>query len=60
MQKSGKAAVIIQDSAGAGKALSTTSKILKKHKMLACIKMPADLFEPNATVQTSIYIWKLP
>lgn len=58
MEKGGKGAVIIQDSAGAGKALTTTTSILKKHKMLASIKMPADLFEPNATVQTSIYIFE--
>lgn len=58
MKKGGKAAVIIQDSVGAGKATTSTQSILKKHKMLASIKMPADLFEPNASVQTSIYIFE--
>lgn len=58
MKKGGKAAVIIQDSAGAGRGINTASKILKKHKMLASIKMPADLFMPNANVQTSIYIFE--
>lgn len=58
MKKGGKAAVIIQDSVGAGKAINSTQSILKKHKMIASIKMPADLFEPNASVQTSIYIFE--
>lgn len=58
MKKDGYGAVIIQDSVGAGKAVDITRSILKKHTMIASIKMPADLFEPNATVQTSIYIFK--
>lgn len=58
MAKGGKGAVIIQDSAGAGKAIMTNQSILSKHRMLASIKMPADLFNPNAIVQTSIYVLK--
>lgn len=58
MKKDGIGAVIIQDSAGAGKAQQTARKILSKHTMLASIKLPADLFIPNATVQTSIYVFK--
>ncbi|MCM1543036.1 MAG: N-6 DNA methylase [Blautia sp.] len=58
MKKDGYGAVIIQDSVGAGKAVEITRSILGKHTMIASIKMPADLFEPNATVQTSIYIFK--
>lgn len=58
MEKGGKGAVIIQDSAGAGKAIMTNQSILSKHKMLASIKMPADLFNPNAIVQTSIYVFE--
>lgn len=58
MEKGGKGAVIIQDSAGAGKTVSTNQSILKKHRMLASIKMPADLFIPNAIVQTSVYIFE--
>lgn len=54
MEVGGKAAVIIQDSVGAGKSIGTTANILKRHKMLASIKMPADLFMPNANVQTSM------
>lgn len=58
MKKGGKAAVIIQDSVGAGKAIEVFRRILSKHKMLASIKMPADLFVPNAIVQTSIYVFE--
>lgn len=58
MEKGGLGAVIIQDSAGSGKAITTAKRILSKHKMIASIKMPADLFIPNAIVQTSIYIFK--
>lgn len=58
MAKGGRGAVIIQDSAGAGKAILTNQNILKKHRMLASIKMPADLFNPNAIVQTSIYVFE--
>lgn len=58
MQKGGRAAVIIQDSAGAGKAILTNQQILKHHRMIASIKMPADLFNPNAIVQTSIYVFE--
>lgn len=49
---------IIQDSAGSGKATKTAQSILKKHTLLASIKMPVDLFVPMAGVQTSIYIFK--
>lgn len=58
MKKDGYGAVIIQDSVGAGKAVEITKSILDKHTMIASIKMPMDLFEPNATVQTSIYVFK--
>lgn len=58
MEKGGRAAVIIQDSAGAGKAVEVNKNILKKHRMIASIKMPADLFNPNAIVQTSIYVFE--
>ena len=52
------AAIIIQDSAWSWKAVSTNKKILKKHTLVASIKMPADLFQPMAWVQTSIYIFE--
>ncbi|WP_196794374.1 HsdM family class I SAM-dependent methyltransferase [Helicobacter cetorum] len=58
MQKGGLGAIIIQDSAGSGQALKSNKEILKKHSLLASIKMPTDLFMPMAGVQTSIYIFK--
>lgn len=58
MKKHGRAAIIIQDSAGSGKAVITNKEILKNNTMLASIKMPADLFIPNAIVSTSIYIFE--
>lgn len=58
MQKSGLGAIIIQDSAGSGKATKTNKALLKKHTLLASIKMPMDLFQPMAGVQTSIYIFE--
>lgn len=54
-----KAAIIIQDSAGSGKARVTNQEILKNNTLLASIKMPSDLFVPNATVNTSIYIFEV-
>ncbi|MBC2072002.1 N-6 DNA methylase [Listeria seeligeri] len=58
MKKGGLGAIIIQDSAGSGKAVKTAKSILKKHTLLASIKMPIDLFVPMAGVQTSIYIFE--
>ncbi|SIT13732.1 Type I restriction-modification system, DNA methylase subunit [Chryseobacterium ureilyticum] len=56
MQIGGKAAIIIQDSAGSGKAVASCKAILKENQLLASIKMPVDLFQPMAGVQTSIYV----
>ena len=53
----GLVAIIIQDSAGYGKAVLTNQEILKNNTMLASIKMPTDLFQPMAGVQTSIYVF---
>ena len=58
MNKGGLGAIIIQDSAGSGKAINTAKSILSKHTLLASIKMPIDLFDPMASVQTSIYIFE--
>jgi len=58
MQPSGLGAIIIQDSAGSGKATKTNKALLKTHTLLASIKMPMDLFQPMAGVQTSIYIFE--
>ena len=56
MEKGGQGAIIIQDSAGSGKAVKTNQAMLKRHTLIASIKMPTDLFVPSAGVQTSIYI----
>lgn len=56
MEKGGLGAIIIQDSAGSGKAVKTNQAMLKKHTLKASIKMPTDLFQPMAGVQTSIYV----
>lgn len=58
MEKGGLGAIIIQDSAGSGKAVKTNHSILKKHTLIASIKMPSDLFQPMAGVQTSIYVFE--
>lgn len=57
MQKGGLGAIIIQDSAGSGKAIKSNTDILSKHSLIASIKMPTDLFQPMAGVQTSIYVF---
>lgn len=56
MQIGGKAAIIIQDSAGNGRAIESCKAILSHNQLLASIKMPIDLFQPMAGVQTSIYV----
>ncbi len=58
MSKNGLGAIIIQDSAGSGKAINTNKEILKHHTLIASIKMPPDLFQPMAGVQTSIYVFR--
>lgn len=57
--KKGLGAIIIQDSAGSGKAIKSNTEILKHNTLLASIKMPTDLFMPMAGVQTSIYIFEV-
>jgi len=58
MQKGGKAAIIIQDSAGSGRAINSNQEILRNNRFVASIKMPVDLFVPYAGVQTSIYVFE--
>lgn len=53
----GKAAVIIQDSAGNGKATEINKRILKNNRLLASITMPEDLFKSN--VHTVIYVFEV-
>jgi hypothetical protein len=59
MMNKGYAAIIIQNSAGSGKAKEYTTKILEKHTLLASIKMPVDIFIGKSSVQTNIYVFKV-
>lgn len=58
MPKGALGAIIIQDSAGSGKAIKTNTEILSRHTLKASIKMPLDLFNPMAGVSTSIYVFE--
>ena len=59
MMNKGYAAIIIQNSAGSGKAKEYNQKILEKHTLLASIKMPIDIFIGKSSVQTNIYVFKV-
>jgi len=59
MMSSGWAAVIIQDSAGSGKAKELNQDILKSNTLYASIKMPVDIFIGKSSVQTSIYLFQV-
>lgn len=59
MMHKGYAAIIIQGSAGSGKAAEFNKKILKKHTLIASIKMPIDLFIGKSNVQTYVYVFKV-
>ncbi len=59
MMNKGYAAIIIQNSAGSGKAKEYNQRILQKHTLLASIKMPIDLFIGKSSVQTNIYVFKV-
>lgn len=59
MMETGYAAIIIQNSAGTGKAKEINKDILKKNTLLASIKMPADLFIGKSSVQTNIYVFRV-
>ena len=59
MMKKGYAAVIIQGSSGGGKAKDFNLRILKKHTLLASIKMPIDLFIGKSSVQTYVYVFRV-
>jgi hypothetical protein len=59
MMNKGYAAIIIQNSAGSGKATEYNKKILAKHTLLASIKMPIDIFIGKSSVQTNIYVFKV-
>ena len=59
MMNKGYAAIIIQNSAGSGKAKDYCVSILQKHTLLASIKMPIDIFIGKSSVQTNIYVFKV-
>lgn len=59
MMNKGYAAIIIQSSAGSGKAKEYNKRILEKHTLLASIKMPVDIFIGKSSVQTNIYVFKV-
>jgi hypothetical protein len=59
MMNKGYAAIIIQSSAGSGRAKEYNQKILKRHSLIASIKMPIDLFIGKSSVQTYIYVFKV-
>lgn len=59
MMNKGYAAIIIQNSAGSGKATEYNKRILKHSTLLASIKMPIDLFIGKSSVQTNIYVFRV-
>ncbi|AFL69548.1 HsdM family class I SAM-dependent methyltransferase [Sulfurospirillum barnesii] len=59
MMNKGYAAIIIQNSAGSGKAKEYNKRILEKHTLIASIKMPIDLFIGKSSVQTNVYVFKV-
>ena len=59
MMSKGYAAIIIQNSAGSGKAVEYNKKILKHSTLLASIKMPIDLFLGKSSVQTNVYVFRV-
>ncbi|MFC2771632.1 MAG: class I SAM-dependent DNA methyltransferase [Porphyromonas endodontalis] len=59
MMSKGYAAIIIQNSAGSGKAREINRRILEHNTLVASIKMPIDLFIGKSSVQTNIYVFKV-
>ena len=59
MMEKGYAAIIIQNSAGSGKASEYNKRILKHSTLLASIKMPVDLFVGKSSVQTYVYVFRV-
>ncbi len=59
MMSGGYAAIIIQNSAGSGKAKEINKRILARNTLIASIKMPTDLFVGKSSVQTNIYVFKV-
>lgn len=59
MMSRGYAAIIIQNSAGNGKAVEYNKRILQHSTLLASIKMPIDLFIGKSSVQTNVYVFRV-
>lgn len=59
MMDRGYAAIIIQNSAGSGKAIEYNKRILKHSTLIASIKMPIDIFIGKSSVQTNIYVFRV-
>ncbi len=59
MMNKGYASIIIQNSAGSGKAKEYCKRILEKHTLIASIKMPVDIFIGKSSVQTNVYVFKV-
>ena len=59
MMNKGYAAIIIQNSAGSGKAREYNRRILKHSTLIASIKMPIDLFLGKSSVQTNVYVFRV-
>lgn len=59
MMDNGYAAIIIQNSAGSGRASEYNKNILKHSTLLASIKMPLDLFVGKSSVQTNVYVFRV-
>lgn len=59
MMENGYAAIIIQNSAGNGKAADYNKRILEHSTLLASIRMPLDLFVGKSSVQTNIYVFRV-
>ena len=59
MMEKGYAAIIIQNSAGSGKAAEYNKRILEHSTLLASIKMPIDLFIGKSSVLTNIYVFRV-
>ncbi|WP_130735520.1 N-6 DNA methylase [Flavobacterium sp. J27] len=59
LMNKGYASIIIQNSAGSGKAKTYNRKILERNTLVASIKMPVDIFIGKSSVQTNIYVFKV-
>lgn len=59
MMEKGYAAIIIQHSAGSGKAVEYNKSVLQHSTLLASIRMPIDLFMGKSSVQTYVYVFRV-